>query len=127
MNAKILLSGALHLAFICFLVFYLGDFNPIPYCFIAGLFFYIFDFSVAKIYGWDGQSVQALTTSYLFKSKWQLLDKLNFLIFFTCFGILFALLDNFYTVDSAFRVLFFFILPGYVFEKLLCFLRSRQK
>lgn len=81
MIAKFLLSRSIFLVLILILVFYLGDLNPIPYCFISGLFFYIFDFSVAKIYGWDGRSFQAITTSYLFKSKWQLLNKLNFLIF----------------------------------------------
>ena len=126
MIAKFLLSRSIFLVLILILVFYLGDLNPIPYCFIAGLMFYIFDFSVAKIYGWDGQSFQAITTSYLFKSKWQLLDKLNFLIFFTFFGILFALLDNVYTVDPAFKVLVYFILPSYAFNKLLSFLRPSQ-
>lgn len=81
MIAKFLLSRSIFLVLILILVFYLGDLNPIPYCFIAGLIFYIFDFSVAKVYGWDGQIFKALTTSYLFKSKWQLLNKLNFLIF----------------------------------------------
>jgi hypothetical protein len=127
MNAKILLSGALHLAFVCFLVFYLGDFNPILYCFLVGVWFYIYEFIARKIHSSDCHSDQATTTSYLVKSKWQLLDKLNFLIFFTFFGILFALLDNFYTVAPALRMFFYFILPGYVFQKLLCFLRSRQK
>ncbi len=127
MIAKFLLSRSIFLVLILILVFYLGDLNPIPYCFIAGLMFYIFDFSVAKIYGWDGQSFQAITTSYLFKSKWQLLNKLNFLIFFTFFGVLFEFLDIFYTVSPALRVFVYFIFPGYIFQKLLCFLRSRQK
>ena len=127
MNAKILLSGALHLAFICFLVFYLGDFNPIPYCFIVGVWLYIYEFIARKIHSSDCHSFQATTTSYLFKSKWQLLNKLNFLIFFTFCGVFFAFLDNFYTWAPPLRVFFYFILPGYVFQKLLCFLRSRQK
>lgn len=126
MNAKILLSGSLHLAFICFLVFYLGDFNPKPYCFIVGVWLYIYEFIARKIHSSDCHSFQATTTSYLFKSKWQLLDKLNFLIFFTFFGILFALLDNVYTVDPAFKVLVYFILPSYAFNKLLSFLRPSQ-
>ena len=127
MSAKIILSSALNIGFVFFLVYCLGDFNPIPYCFITGILCYLIEFSVKKIYGSDYPVDYEMTTLYLFKSKWQFLNKLNFLIFFIFWGGVFAFLDNFYVMHPSFKIVFYFILPCYVLNELLFFLRSREE
>ncbi len=127
MNARFALSYVLIVGLFGYLAFYQDDLNSIYYCLVVGSSFYLIEFMKRMIFGPPWVDELAPTKFYFYKSKWLLLNKLNFLMIYLLCGVVFFYLEHFMTDFGVIKHLLYFWIPDFIIRRIIVFLKSRHK